>query len=106
MGWARLIAFSFHGFYVLLALIAPRPLEKCALNLETRPGSSLLASILTVFLTPVAIVLLAVTVIGAVLVPFVAAGLFFAGLFGKAVMLAWLGRRFTRFFGDGPLGHP
>src|SRR5438477_643813 len=27
-------------------------------------------------------------------------------LFGKAVMLAWIGRPFTRFFGNGPLSHP
>ena len=50
--------------------------------------------------------LLTVTVVGALLVPFIGAGLFFAGLFGKAAMLTWIGRRFTKFFGDGPLGHP
>jgi uncharacterized RDD family membrane protein YckC len=32
--------------------------------------------------------------------------LFIAAIFGKIVMLAWLGRRFTRLLGDGPLAHP
>ena len=106
LGWAWAIAFSFLAFYLLLALLFSRGLVKCAETLETRPGFSVLSSVLTVLLTPVAIVLLAITVVGALLVPFLAAGLLFAALFGKAVMLAWIGRRFTKFFGDGPLGHP
>ena len=28
-----------------------------------------------------------------------------AGILGKTVMLAWVGRRITKFFGDGPLNH-
>ncbi|MEO6245692.1 MAG: RDD family protein [Opitutaceae bacterium] len=106
VGWAWATALSFLAFYLLLALLFPKPLVACAETLESRPGYSILASILTVLLTPVAIVALALTVVGAVLIPFLGAGLMFAGLFGKAVMLAWLGRRLTKFFGDGPLGHP
>lgn len=106
LGWAWGVAASFLAFYVLLALIFPRGIEKCIATFETRPGYSILASVLTVFLTPVALVLLAVTVIGAVLVPFVGAGLLGAKLFGKAVMLAWLGRRFTRLFGNSAFSHP
>lgn len=105
MGWAWIVALSFLGLYLLLALIFPRGIEKCATTLETRPGYSILASILTVVLTPVAFVLLTVTLVGVFLVPFVAAGLFFAKLFGKAVMLAWIGRRVIRLFGPGGYGH-
>jgi uncharacterized RDD family membrane protein YckC len=106
LGWAWGIAFSFFAFYLLLALLFGRGIEKCAVTLETRPGAAILSSVLTVLLSPIVTILLAVTVVGALLVPFVGAGLFFAGLFGKAVMLAWIGRRFTKFFGDGPLSHP
>lgn len=106
LGWAWAVAFSFFAFYLLLALLFSRGIVTCAETLETRPGYSILSSVLTVMLTPVAIVLLAITVVGALLVPFLGAGLLFAKLFGKAVMLAWIGRRFTKFFGDGPLGHP
>jgi uncharacterized RDD family membrane protein YckC len=106
VGWAWAAAFSFLLFYVLLALLFPKAVVTCAENLENQPGYSLLASVLTVLLTPVAVVVLAITVVGAVLIPFFGAALMLAGLFGRAVVLAWLGRRVTKFFGDGPLGHP
>ncbi len=106
LGWAWLVGLSLLGFYALLALLFRGGIEKCVTTLETRPGMSLVSSVLTVLLSPVVIVLLVATVIGVVIVPFLAIGLMFAGLFGKTVMLAWLGRRFTKFFGDGPLAHP
>lgn len=106
LGWAWVVAFSFLAFYVLLALLFRRGFERCTLTLETRPGYSVLAAVLTVLLAPIAIVLLCATVVGIALVPFIASGLFFASLFGKAIMLAWIGRRFTKFFGEGPLSHP
>jgi uncharacterized RDD family membrane protein YckC/cytoskeletal protein CcmA (bactofilin family) len=105
LGWAWMIAIGSFTFYVLLALLFPRAFEKCAGTLEERPGSSLLAVLLTVLITPVLIVLLVITGIGLLLIPFVAAGLFFAGIFGKAVMHAWLGRRITRYFGPGAMSH-
>lgn len=106
LGWAWGVAFSFLAFYVVLALLFSRGIERCAALFETRPGPSIWTSFLTVFLTPIVLVLLVSTIIGAIAVPFVGFALLIAGLFGKAVMLAWVGRRFTRFFGDGPLGHP
>ena len=105
LGWAWMIAIGVFAFYVLLALLFPRAFEKCAETLEQRPGYSLLAVLLTVLILPVLIVLLAITGIGVLLIPFIAAGLFFAGIFGKAVMHAWLGRRLTRSFGPGPASH-
>jgi uncharacterized RDD family membrane protein YckC len=50
-------------------------------------------------LTPVLMVLLLITVIGIAVVPFAALAIYVAILFGKAVMLAWIGGRFIRFFG-------
>ena len=107
--WAWCIALAFLAFYALLALVAPEGVKKCVQTLEERPGRSILAGVLTLLLTPVAYLLLVLTLaigIGFVLIPFFSLGLFFAGLFGKAVMLTWLGRRITKFFGDGPLAHP
>lgn len=107
--WAWCIALSFLALYVLIALIAPSGVIKCVETLEQRPGSSLLAALLTMLLTPVAFILLAVTVVlavGVVLIPLFSLGLFFAAIFGKVVMLAWLGRRFTKLLGDSPLAHP
>jgi uncharacterized RDD family membrane protein YckC len=54
---------------------------------------TLVAALLSILLIPIAIVLLCITVIGIAAIPFVLFGAFCLGLFGKAVMLAWLGRR-------------
>ncbi len=101
--WAWWIALGFLAVYVVLALLFGKGLEKCTETLEQRPGYSILAALLTVLLGPVVTILLICTGVGIAVVPFLAAGLFFAGLFGKTVMLAWLGRRITRFMG---FNHP
>ncbi|HEY5809959.1 MAG TPA: RDD family protein [Povalibacter sp.] len=103
LGWAWTLALGFLALYIVLALMFSDSVTRCVQTLETQPGRTLVTSLLTVVLTPVLTILLAVTVVGAVLVPFVWMGLLLAGLFGKAVILAALGRRVTRVFGDGPL---
>ncbi|MEO7413610.1 MAG: RDD family protein [Opitutaceae bacterium] len=103
--WAWLVAFSFLGFYLLLALLFRRGIEKCTAMLESKPGASALTALGAVVLTPVAFVLLCITVIGIIVVPFLATGLFFAGLFGKAVILAWIGGCLLKRGGSGG-GHP
>ena len=101
--WAWWIALGFLAFYVVIALLFGKGIEKCAETLEQRPGYSILTALLTVLLAPVVTIILVLTGVGIAVVPFLAAGLFFAGLFGKAVMLGWLGRRITRLFG---VDHP
>lgn len=103
LGWAWSLAFAFLTLYVLIAVLFSSSVEKCVETLETQPGHSLLASLLTLLLTPVLMILLMVTIVGIALVPFLGIALFCAGLFGKAVVLATLGRRLTSFIGTGPL---
>ena len=103
LGWAWGMAFGFLALYALLALLAGSAVERCALTLETRPGQTLLASLLAVLLVPVLIILLCITVIGLAVVPFLGLGLMAATLFGKAVVLAVLGRLLLREAGR---GHP
>lgn len=100
LGWAWGVAFAFLAFYLVLALLFGRGIDRCIETLETRPGLSVLASVLTVLVTPIAIILLAITVVGALLIPFLGMGLLLANLFGKAVMLAWIGRRLARLAGS------
>jgi uncharacterized RDD family membrane protein YckC len=107
--WAWAIAFGFLVFYAFIALLAPTGVNKCIETLEQRPGYSLLSALLTMLLTPVGFILLALTMfiaIGFVLIPLFALGLFFTAIFGKIVILAWLGRRITRLAGDSTLAHP
>jgi len=97
--WAWWIALAYLGVYALIALLAPGAVSKCVQTLEERPGKSILSSVLTLLLTPVVYVLLALTVfivIGVALIPLFSLGLFFASIFGKVVMLAWLGRRISK----------
>jgi len=103
--WAWWTAFGFLGLYVLIALLFDDSVRRCVTTLEERPLQTVVASIVAVLLSPVMLILLTITVIGAMLVPFIAIALFCAALFGKAVVLATLGRRITRFTGIAPLGH-
>ncbi|MBI2512390.1 MAG: RDD family protein [Opitutae bacterium] len=105
LGWAWIVAGCFLAFYALLALLFPKAIDRCAETLEQRPGGTLLAALLAVLISPLLVVLLAITGVGLVLIPFLAMALFFAGLFGKAAVLAWLGRRITKLLGDGAYSH-
>jgi uncharacterized RDD family membrane protein YckC len=93
LGWAWALAFAFLGLYLLIALLFPKGVNQCARTMELHPGRTVLAAIFTFIGKPIVFLLLFVTVIGMVLVPFLAFALFLAGLFGKAVALAWIGRR-------------
>ncbi len=99
LAWAWWVALGFLGFYILLALLFRDGVEKCEQTFELRPGYSILTALLSVLIAPIVTVLLAVTGVGLIIVPFLVAGGIFATLFGKAVMLAWLGRRFTKILG-------
>jgi uncharacterized RDD family membrane protein YckC len=105
LGWAWTIALGFLAFYCCLALMFRAGVDQCVHTLESQPGHTALAALLGILLTPVLLILLCVTVIGIAAVPFVVAALFCMSLFGKAVMLAWLGGRITGRR-PGAAGHP
>jgi uncharacterized RDD family membrane protein YckC len=104
IGWAWTIAFIFLALYVFLALLFRDAVSRCADTVEKQPGMTLVAALLSILLMPITIVLLCITVIGIAAIPFVLFGAYCVGLFGKAVMLAWLGRRVVGR--SGQLGHP
>jgi hypothetical protein len=99
IGWAWGLALGFLAFYVCLALLCRPAIDRCVQTFERQPGQTLLAAIVAMLLWPVLLVLLCVTLIGIAAVPFVVAAIVCAVLFGKAVMLAWIGGRIT-----GPAG--
>jgi uncharacterized RDD family membrane protein YckC len=105
LGWAWTLALSLLAFYACLALLFRSGVDQCVHTLEAEPGHTALASLIGILLTPVLLVLLCVTVIGIAAVPFVVGALFCMSLFGKAVMLAWLGGRVTGRR-PGPASHP
>src|SRR5271166_4159799 len=106
VGWAWGVALGFLALYVCLALLFRGGITRCARTFDAQPGMTALASVISVLFTPILLVLLCITVIGIPAVPFVMFGLFLAGLFGKAVMLAWLGQRCVGGRTTGALGEP
>jgi uncharacterized RDD family membrane protein YckC len=106
LGWAWSLALTFLALYICLALLFRAGLTECVRTFEKHPGHTVLAALIAMLLTPVLVVLLCITVIGIAAVPFVVLGLFLAGLFGKAVMLAWVGRRVVNERATGTLNHP
>jgi uncharacterized RDD family membrane protein YckC len=105
LGWAWTLALALLAFYACLALMFRSSVDRCVHTLETEPGHTALAALLGILLTPVLLVLLCVTVIGIAAVPFVVGALFCVSIFGKAVMLAWLGGRVSGRR-PGAIGHP
>jgi uncharacterized RDD family membrane protein YckC len=105
LGWAWTLALGLLAFYACLALLFRSGVEQCVHTLESEPGHTALAGLIGILLTPVLLVLLCVTVIGIAAIPFVVGALFCMSLFGKAVMLAWLGGRVTGSR-PGPASHP
>jgi uncharacterized RDD family membrane protein YckC len=95
IGWAWGLALGFLAFYACLALLCGPAIDRCVQTFERQPGQTLLAAIVAMLLWPVLLVLLCITLIGIAAVPFVMAAIVCAVLFGKAVMLAWIGRRIT-----------
>src|SRR5258706_12016790 len=93
LGWAWSLALSLLAIYLLIALLFPAGVTRCVRTMEAQPGRTVLAALLTFLLKPIVFLLILVTVIGAILLPFLCFALFIAGLFGKAVALAWIGRR-------------
>jgi uncharacterized RDD family membrane protein YckC len=105
VGWAWGVAFVFLALYVLMALLFRNAMSRCVRTFQERPGSSMLAALLSIVLTPLAMIVLVITVVGMLFIPVLGIGLLIAGLFGKAVLLAWMGQALTQpFMGRGEPG--
>jgi uncharacterized RDD family membrane protein YckC len=91
---------------MLIAVIFPKPVEACANELTRRPATSFLVGILSILLLPFLILLLAVTGVGLIVVPFVLAAVFLGTIVGKVGLLEWLGFKVGHQFGGKPLDKP
>ncbi len=97
--WIWIVSGLHLFLYALLALVFRGAVVKCAETFEQHPGHSIFAALSGLVLAPLLIVLLTVTGIGALVIPFLLATLFFAGVFGRVAMHAWVGRLVTRHLG-------
>jgi uncharacterized RDD family membrane protein YckC len=93
VGWVWAVAGVFFLLYVLIAALFPRPVQACVEELTRRPATTFLMGLLTKLLAPVVFLILTVTGIGLLVVPFVVAALFLGAVVGKIAILEWLGFR-------------
>ncbi len=96
VGWVWLVAGSMFLLYLLVTALFPRPVQACVSELTNRPATTFFLGLLTKMLAPVVFALLALTVAGAIVVPFIVAALLLGGVVGKAALLQGLGLRFGR----------
>jgi uncharacterized RDD family membrane protein YckC len=106
LGWAWRLALACLALYIGIALLFRPAVMRCVQTMEARPGMTVLAALLSLLAIPVLLVLLCITVIGIAAVPFILFALLCLGFFGKAVMLAWLGRRCIGEHTEGSRAHP
>jgi uncharacterized RDD family membrane protein YckC len=97
VGWAWGFALGALAIYLLLAAVFRDGMQRCVQTLESHPGESVLTALIVTLLIPVVLLSLVFTVVGIGVIPLFWIALICAGIFGRAVALAWLGGRCIRF---------
>lgn len=92
LGWIWIAAFAAVFFYLLVSLIAARGVKACADAIENRPLSVFLVGLLVMVLVGPAATLLALSVIGIPVIPFLVGGIVVAAIVGKVGLSRWIGR--------------
>lgn len=98
-GWYWVVAGIFLLLYVLIAAATPRPVAACVKELTERPATTFLVGLLMKLLVPLVMIVLAITGIGLIVIPFIWAALFIAGLIGKVALFEYLGGKILNLFG-------
>jgi uncharacterized RDD family membrane protein YckC len=101
VGFVWIIAGVFFLLYLFVAVVFRRPVQVCVDGLNQRPATTFLMGLLTKILVPVVVIILAVTGIGLIVVPFLMAALFFGAVVGKVAILEWLGMQIGGRLGSG-----
>jgi uncharacterized RDD family membrane protein YckC len=98
VAWVWAVAGAFFLVYLLVALLFPRPVAASVEELTGRPATTFLLGLLTMLLLAVVFVILALTVVGMLVVPFILAALFFGAAIGKVAVFESIGFKLTRQF--------
>jgi uncharacterized RDD family membrane protein YckC/cytoskeletal protein CcmA (bactofilin family) len=106
VGWVWFIAIAFFLVYLLITLALPRPVTVCVDEITRRPMTTFFIGLLAKLLVPLVMLLLIVTGIGIVVVPFILAALIAGALIGKAALMQYLGRQLGRQVGSDALQKP
>jgi len=106
VGFVWVIAGVFFLFYLLVAAAFPQPVQKCVNQLDERPIATFLFGLLAKMLIPVVALILAVTGIGLLVVPFLSLAVFLGVVVGKIALLEWVGLRIGQQSGIRALQKP
>ncbi len=92
LGWVWGIVAIFFLIYFVLNAVFRNPVRSCADTVVARPLSAFLLGLLVLVLTIPALAILAATVVGLAVVPFVLCGLLVGALIGKVGVMRAIGR--------------
>jgi uncharacterized RDD family membrane protein YckC len=91
--WSWTIAAIALLLYITISVLFPRQVHAAVVALEERPGNSMLTGLLALVLVGPLLLLLVITVVGLVILPFVLCGLVMAFLFGKVAVYRFAGQQ-------------
>ncbi|OFV90818.1 MAG: hypothetical protein A3G76_03070 [Acidobacteria bacterium RIFCSPLOWO2_12_FULL_65_11] len=97
LAWVWGIVGIFFLVYLALNLVFDRPVRACAGTLVDKPLTAFLVGLLVLLLAGPVCVLLAVSVIGIAVVPFVICALVVGGVVGKVATARWIGASVVRW---------
>ena len=94
--WGWSIAGVFLLLYVVGAALFPRQIQDSLQTMEAKPGSSLLVGLLGTILCALVALLCVMTIVGVVLLPFLAVAMITACFFGKVTVYRYAGEQMRR----------
>ena len=96
LGWVWTVALVFFLINLLLNFIFDAPVRSAAATLRATPLSAFMTGLLVMLLAGPVCVLLAVSVVGIAVIPFVACALLLAAVIGKIGFARWIGMAVVR----------
>ncbi|MGA3180088.1 MAG: RDD family protein [Verrucomicrobiota bacterium] len=106
MGWVWMVAGVCLGVNLLLLLLFPRPIQACVNTMEGKALTSFATGVLVKLLAGLLTVLLLITMVGILLLPFLAIANLVAILFGKITTYRYVGHQLGRLCRLGFLQNP
>jgi uncharacterized RDD family membrane protein YckC len=99
VAWVWWVAGFFFILYFLIAVLFPQPVQYCAAQISARPATTFAAGVLAKLAVPILCLLLPLTLVGIVVVPFLIVGAFLTVLIGKTAVLEYVGDKIGGVFG-------
>ena len=97
--WVWVMAAVFLFGYALMQILFPRPIKACVETLEQRPIGSFFIGLLLFALFGPLVFLLAISMIGLVIIPFLLCAIIVAVVFGKIAVYRYTGQQVARQLG-------